>query len=326
MNFTDAIVAAKPNISAGSIKTYNSLLRTIHTGAFPGKDADIKNFSDTEKVIAFIGSKTPNIRKTYLSALQAVAPQEIYKQMILSDAREHNKEVQKSELTDKLEESAITDEEMTKVLDNLDEIASCLFKRAKSMPLRSEDIQDIQNWVIMNLYSGRYIVPRRALDYCLLKFRNYDKENDNYFDVRKSKFVFNKYKTAVHLGTQSLDVPPRLKDRLKKWISMIPSDVDYLLFNTKNEPLTAVTLNQRLNYIFDGKKSINALRHYYLTKNYKHIVAGQDALADDMTNMGSDARQVKNYVKVNPGTTKTTYPSVEAAYTDMYKQVLAPKK
>lgn len=300
MNFTDAIVSAKPNISAGSIKTYNSLLRTIHAGAFPGKDADVNNFSKTEDVMKFLESKTPNIRKTYLSALQAVAPNEVYKQMILNDARIYNKEVQRSELTDKLEESAITDEEMKTVVDNLDEIALCLLKRAKKMPLRSEDIQDIQNWVLMNLYSGEFIVPRRALDYCLMKFRNYDKDEDNFFDVKKSMFVFNKFKTAVHKGQQSLKVPVNLKNRLKKWISLIPANVDYLLFNTKNEPLTAVTLNQRLNSIFEGKKSINALRHYYLTKNYKHIVAGQEELDDVMNDMGSDARQAKQYIKIHP--------------------------
>lgn len=300
MNFTDAIIAAKPNISAGSIKTYNSLLRTIHNGAFPGKDADIKNFSDTEPVLKFLETKTPNIRKTYLSALQAVSPTEIYKQLILNDARVYNKEVQRSELTDKLEEAAITDDEMKNVVDNLDEIATCLLKRAKKMPLRSEDTQDIQNWVIINLYSGEFIVPRRALDYCLMKFRNYDTNEDNYFDVKKSMFVFNKFKTAVHKGQQSLKVPVNLKNRLKKWISLIPNDVDYLLFNTKNEPLTAVTLNQRLNYIFDGKKSINALRHYYLTKNYKHIISAQEELEDVMDDMGSDARQAKNYIKIHP--------------------------
>ena len=37
--------------------------------------------------------------------------------------------------------------------------------------------------------------------------------------------------------------------------------------------------------------------------------------------MGSNVRDVKHYVKTKPSHTKTTYPSVEAAYADIYKNV-----
>lgn len=42
-----------------------------------------------------------------------------------------------------------------------------------------------------------------------------------------------------------------LKLLLSRWRKLI--DNDYLLFDTNNNPLTPVKLNQRLNKIFDGK-------------------------------------------------------------------------
>jgi integrase len=127
-----------------------------------------------------------------------------------------------------------------------------------------------------------------------------DPDTENYFDLRKSKFVFNKYKTAAAYGTQEVAIPPALKKILQKWIKHIPDGVEYLLFNSKKEPLTAVTLNQRLNEIFGGPKGINSLRHYYLTQNHAETIRGEDRLADDMVQMGSKISQARNYIKVYP--------------------------
>jgi hypothetical protein len=126
-----------------------------------------------------------------------------------------------------------------------------------------------------------------------------DKETENYIDMKKSKFVFNKYKTASAYGTQEVVIPPALKKILKKWIAMIPDDVNYLLYNSKREPLTNVTLNQRLNEIFGPTKGVNSLRHYYLTQNHSDTIRGEDKMAADMIAMGSNINQARSYVKVN---------------------------
>lgn len=317
MDFTDAIKSAKPSASAGSVKTYNSLLRSIHREVFKDQPADISLFSQSSKILPFLNTKPANVRKTYLSALQSIAPSDEYRALILQDTRAHNAEVQRSELNEKLEESAITDEEVERISKSLNDIQKIQYKRT---PFGMDNLQDIQNWVIFNLYVGN-VVPRRSLDYVLMKHKNYNKDTDNYFDVKKKMFVFNRFKTDKYKGQQSLDVPPALMTILKKWIKVIPDNIDTLLFNSRSEPLSAVTLNQRLNIIFDGPKSVNALRHYYLTKNYKHVLEGQENLEDDMEDMGSNVRDVKHYVKTKPSHTKTTYPSVEAAYADIYKNV-----
>ena len=131
---------------------------------------------------------------------------------------------------------------------------------------------ELQNYIILSLYHG-HIVPRRAQDFINMKHKNID-PSGNYMDLKKNVFVFNIYKTAKKnneelRGTQEISIPKDLKKILTKWISFIPDTVDYLLFNAKLEPLTNVTLNQRLNSIFGGNKRINSLRHFYLQNNHK---------------------------------------------------------
>jgi hypothetical protein len=127
-----------------------------------------------------------------------------------------------------------------------------------------------------------------------------DKKTQNYIDMRKSKFVFNNYKTSSTFGTQEIAIPPSLKKILKSWILLIPTDVNHLLFGSQRQPLSNVSLGQRLNEIFGEGKSINSLRHFFLTQNHSDTVRLSDKLAEDMTAMGSNSRQVKSYVKVNP--------------------------
>jgi len=91
-----------------------------------------------------------------------------------------------------------------------------------------------------------------------------------------------------------------LKKIIKRWIKLIPDDVDYLLFNSKREPLTAVTLNQRLNEIFGPTKGVNSLRHYYLTQNHADTIRGEDRLAEDMRLTGSNIANARAYIKIYP--------------------------
>jgi hypothetical protein len=249
----------------------------------------------------FLNEKSFGTRKTYLAALVCIAPDVAeYKNQMMEDIKEYNDETSKSELTDKLENSAIDQVEIDALVDKLKRDAELLFK--KKSP-RLADLMDIQNFLIISLYYG-HIVPRRSLDYVDLKYQNYDKEKDNYLDLKKERFVFNKYKTAQKMGKelkgeQTLDIPPALKKILTKWIAIIPKEIDHLLFNTNLEPLSNVTLNQRLNALFGKKISVNSLRHFYLTSKYKDLMIQNEDMAEDMEQMGSGIGQAKVYVKIH---------------------------
>jgi integrase len=297
MDFTDIIKKTKPNASANSIKTYNSLLRTIYKNVFGNdKEPDIKNFSKSKEILDWLNQKPYNTRKTYLAALVSIEPNEPkYKAMMLEDVNKYNEEVSKSEMTDKLENAAINEDEINKLRDELKHNTELIWKRKA---LRVPDFMEIQNYIIFSLYYG-HIVPRRAIDYTEMLHQNYNKETDNYIDLKKKKLVFNKFKTAKFKGTQVLDIPPSLLKILSKWISLIPKEIDHLLFNAKLEPLSNVVLNQRLNQIFGDKKSVNALRHFYLTSKYKTLMKEKQKMEEDMNNMGSSSKQADVYIKVN---------------------------
>jgi len=302
MNFADDIKKSKPLISAGSLKTYNSLLRSIYKGAFGATDKpDIDNFKKSKEVMEFLESKPFNVRKTYLAALLSIAPDEkVFKETMMNDIKSYSDDIKKEEMTPKLAESAISQTEIDGITADLKQNADVLFKKKSH---RVVDLMDIQNYIIISLYNG-HIVPRRALDYCAMLYQNFDVEKDNYIDFKKNKLVFNQYKTAQKMGKelkgrQELDLPLALKKILQKWVALIPKEVDNLLFNTSLEPLTNVSLNQRLNGIFSGRKSINSLRHFYLTKNYKELMEETQKMSADMQAMGSSIDQAKNYVRIN---------------------------
>jgi hypothetical protein len=302
MDFSDELKKRKPNMSANSVKTYNSLLRSVYKNVFGNiNDVSLKHFQDHKKIMEFLNEKSFGTRKTYLAALVCIAPDVAeYKKQMMEDIKEYNDETSKSELTDKLENSAINHDEIEALADRLKKDAELLFK--KKSP-RLADLMDIQNFIILSLYYG-HIVPRRSLDYVDMKYQNYDKDKDNYMDLKKERFVFNKYKTAQKMGKelkgeQTLDIPPALKKILTKWIAIIPKEIDTLLFNTNLEPLSSVTLNQRLNALFGKKTSVNALRHYYLTSKYKELMIANEDMADDMEQMGSGIGQAKVYVKIH---------------------------
>ena len=301
MNFTDEIKKAKPKISEGSLKTYNSLLRTIHKAVFGTDDANIKNFAKEKPVMEYLNKKPYNTRKTYLAALICVAPAvATYKEVMMGDIKEYNDETKKSELTDKLENSAISQEEIDGIVADLKQNAKGLYKKKQ---LRVPDLMELQNYVLISLYYG-HIVPRRAQDYVNMLYQNYNKEKDNYLDFDNDKLVFNQYKTAQKMGEvlkgkQELELPSSLRKILKKWIEVIPKEVDNLFFNSNLEPLSNVSLNQRLNAIFGGKKSVNSLRHFYLTSKYKDLMEQNQEMAEEMNDMGSSSAQANNYIKIN---------------------------
>jgi integrase len=155
------------------------------------------------------------------------------------------------------------------------------------------DLQEIQNYIILCVLSGRYIPPRRSKDYVDFKIANIDKEKDNY--IEKKTMVFNSYKTAKTYMKQELPIPIELMKILNKWIKVNP--LDYLFFDSNWHKLSNVKLNQRLNKIFGKKASVNQMRHTYLSNKYKDTIQLNKDMAEDMKNMGSSMAQQQIYIK-----------------------------
>ena len=126
---------------------------------------------------------------------------------------------------------------------------------------------NVIDYLLVALLGGQLplLPPRRSLDYALMKIRNYDKANDNYY--KAGKLYFNKYKTSDKYGLQVLNVPDELNKIIKKWTKI--NESDYLLFSTNGNPLSSPQITRILNKVFGKRVSVDMLRHIFLTDLYK---------------------------------------------------------
>lgn len=281
----------RPTLSDSSLTTYASILNSLYKKVFNENTIDHNNFEDTGKILKYLKDIPPNRRKTILSALVVITDNKSYRDLMLEDVRNYNKEIHKQEKTETQEENWVDGSQVKEVWNGLKKDADLLYKKAI---LKPTDLQHIQNFIIMSLLGGIFIPPRRSKDFCDFKIKDVDKEKDNYYE--KGKMFYNSYKTSKTYGQQIIDVPKPLQSILKKWVLVNPTP--YLLFDSNMNKLTSVKLNQRLNKIFDEKKiSVNALRHSFLTDKYESHSKIDKELDKDMTAMGSSKGMAETYIK-----------------------------
>jgi hypothetical protein len=290
----ERIKANKPNISASSIKTYKSLLKNLY---YKHHDKETKMncdwFDEQDQVIETLKDKPASARKTYLASLMSVAKKnDKYKTLITKDIKETND-------FNKTQTKTKTQDENWKDFSQIKEIVDAHYEKVKGLlkskdVLSKEDFNKLQDFIILALTSGVYIPPRRSQDWVLMKWQNYDKEKDNYLDLKAGKFIFNIYKTSKFYDRQETIIPKAFKAILKKFVSFSKSD--YLIINNKNEPFTIQRLTQKLNSLFDGKISTSMLRHIFLSDKLKDIpkLTELENLSNDM---GHSVMQQLEYIK-----------------------------
>lgn len=292
MNIKEELKNLRPNLSEGSLKTYSSILRNLHKKVFENQEIEKSNFNKCDEILEHLRDVPANKRKTILSALVVLTDKNEYREVMNGDVSDYNKEIQKQEKTETQRENWITTDEVREVFNRLENDAKILFKKSNRT---NSDEQQIQNYIIVALLGGLFIPPRRSLDYCAMKIRNINKDEDNY--INKNKFIFNKYKTAKTYGKQELEIPQQLKNILNRWIAINTSD--YLLRDKNGNNMTSTKLNQYMNRIFGGKKiAVNAMRHTYLTDKYKKTSEENKQLANDMSAMGSSSNMADTYIKL----------------------------
>jgi len=297
MSLKEFLKEKRSSLSDSSLTTYSSLLRSLYKRIWDG-EIDPKKFKDTKRIMEALKDVPPNKRKTTLSALVIATGEDAYRDMMLNDIKSYNQQISKQEKTEQQEKNWVTQEEVKTKYIELQRKAMKLYKSAN---ISNADLQEIQNFIILALLSGVNIPVRRSKDFVDFKIRNINKEQDNYISDDAKELVFNSYKTAKHYGTQKIKLPTILRNILKKWIQVNPSD--YLLIDSRGNPLGgvesnstngAVKLNQRLERIFNKKVGVNGLRHSILT----HKFGEQDEeVKKTMRDMGSSAQQLTTYVK-----------------------------
>jgi len=285
------IFEKRSTLSKSSINTYASILKNLYKKVFDDTDYNLNKFEKPEPVLEYLKDMPPNKRKTILSALVVITNEKAYRDLMMEDVRDYNKEIDTQTKTETQKENWINGDGIQDIYNELKTNADALYKKKSLTP---SDLQQIQNYIILSVLSGIYVPPRRSKDFVDFKIKNIDKTKDNYLD--KNKMIFNSYKTAKTYGQQSVEIPKELKSILTKWIKINPTE--YFLFDQNMNQLSSVKLNQRMNKIFGKKISVNAMRHSFLTDKYSKTSEESKKLAADMSAMGSSKNMADTYIKL----------------------------
>ena len=297
MDLKEYIKSKRPNLSAGSLATYKSILSNLYSKFHDGekKNIDVSFFSKNYKeILDHLKDVEPVKRKTTLSALVVVCDDDVckyYREPMMEDIK-HAKSISiEQKMTDKQKQNWITQDQLREKFDSLYDALKVKLVQKKIEPKTLSEFSDL---LLLALTSGLYIPPRRSLDWTEMKVKGYDKKKDNY--IMKGKFYFNRYKTDKTYGLEVIDIPAELQTLLKKYISYLPSSQEYLFVNNKGTKINSVKVALTLNKIFGKNVSINALRHSYITEKYKGVPALKEMMLTAQQ-MGHSLETALEYIK-----------------------------
>ena len=295
MNLEDALMKKRPTLGQNSVKTYTSVLKSLHKKVF-GVNAplEMKNFEKQMEILRSLEDKSPTSRKTTLSALVVLTNNDTYRQEMLKDIKEHQKKMDSQQMSEKQLENSVSQEDISKKLQQLKKPAMAALNGSKD--ISKQGYQDIQNYILLLLMSGHGgLPPRRSLDYVAFKVDDISKQ-DNYMEGKF--FVFNTFKTAKSAGQQRIPVPLRTRNLINKWKARNPTS--YLFFDTRQKPMTSVKMTQKLNKIFGKNVSVNALRSSYLSDKFQDSIKIKKDIDNTIKQMGSSSNVATTYIKENP--------------------------
>jgi len=121
----------------------------------------------------------PNKRKTILSALVIITDKKEYRDLMMHDVQQYNKDISKQEKKPEQQASWVNGIEIKEIWDDLKRNAELLYKKKTLTP---SDVQEIQSYIIMSLLGGIYIPPRQSKDYVDMVINDIDKQKDNYIE------------------------------------------------------------------------------------------------------------------------------------------------
>lgn len=151
----------------------------------------------------------------------------------------------------------------------------------------------IQNWLLWCLVSGKYIPPRRNLDWIAFKVRNVDQDKDNFLHHVSRTIICNRYKTQHIYGQDCIRIPDVLYDLIEEHASTHP--YEYLFPNTKGKMLSGAGFNDLVNNLSNSKKGkgTNQYRKAYLQAHFGNMIN----LQDTMRSMASSQNVINSYIK-----------------------------
>jgi hypothetical protein len=238
MEITETLQKNRPNLSASSLKTYSSVLRNLQKNM---KGEGLEWFSNNDRdILEYLKDKTPQTKKTTLSALFVLTKQQSFKDVMMTVMKSVNDTNKEQKKNVKQEENWMS---VTEIKEKYEPLLVKIKKMLSNKSILNEST--MMEFLLVSFLGGvvKELPPRRSQDYTELKIRNYDTKKDNYY--KAGKFYFNVYKTAKTYGLQVIDVPKELDIILKKWIKINTND--YMLYSTNGNKLTSPQVTRILN-------------------------------------------------------------------------------
>ncbi len=296
MDLKSKLKELRPDASAATIRTYNSLLKGIFY-KHHDKDTpiDIDWFKNVDAVLDILKDKSPQSRKTNLAAIIVLLEGkdcEKYVELMNADADKSSAESKKQEKSEKQAANWMEWDDVKKVWDDMYAKMKPLLN--SKADLDSKQVGDLVRFMVLTLTSGVFFPPRRS-EWVSMKLKPEDKSKDNWIDLKKNEWVFNSYKTAKKYGEERISFPKEFKAILNKYIKKI-GERDLLVFNTKGAALSNAALTQMLNSIFGKKISTSMLRHIFLSDKFKDVPKIAD-LQKTAESLGHSVEQMLEYVK-----------------------------
>jgi hypothetical protein len=287
-NFIISNRGDKPTLSNKSLTAYSSTLLNLYNNVFGSiADFDFNGFNDYKTILNYLKDTPPSTRKTKMATLLNIATDkkaiQEYKKIMSKDFENYNKEQNKNKATDEQKAVNLTQEQIHGLGEALkttfnNELAELTKKHSPKKYGAYTKIELLKHILYM-LTSGEHIPPRRLLDWVELKIgkidkrtKSHEKVNYNIYDPKSGQFVINVYKLSGAMGTQYIQAPAEMKKDINKYIKLNGlTDGDYLIADKEGEPLTVSNLNKRLGTIYGKGRSVNMLRHSFITEKYDDL-------------------------------------------------------
>lgn len=287
----------RPTLSANSVKSYVSLLSNMYYRSNPKTDdLNLSWFKNDANILEALKDKPPSVRKTYLASVIVLNGKGDHNERlanIMSEDQDKTvSEQNKQEKTAKQSANWLDYSEIKDIHSKYEAEANPLLS-AKG-PATDAGKKALNKYMLLTMASGIYFPPRRS-EISDIKVRDYDPEKDNYIDLKKSKMVFNTYKTAKKYGREEVAITPAFKKILTKYLKKVP-DQEYLLMKPNGTKYSIQNITRELNTIFGKNISTSMLRHIYLSDLYKDVPK-LTQMIQTAQDMGHSVGEAMKYVK-----------------------------
>jgi integrase len=279
-------------ISLSSKRTYKSIISGLSKRLAVKLESVNDLIQHMEKILTFMENLPYNSRKTRLSALLKILPDEyseiknIIRKQMLDDIKETNNKILENKKDDKQSKNWIDWKDVLKIYTGM---TPKFNKMVRDKSLDDYEKMFLRNYVILSFFIHQE--PRRSLDYVSMKLK--PTKTENYIDMKNNTIVFNRYKTQKVYGTQNIPLNPSMKKILNVYIRTLPSTQEYL-FIKDDKKMNSAHFTHILNGIFKKRFSVNNIRHSYLTHLY-----GEDFqnMKERASRMGHNIDTALEYIK-----------------------------